>query len=268
MARDQGKSNIIKIRRQPPPSLALGKQPQFTNKQQAVRKSARLQVIKNVRERFKPQSDLIPMVQALPSPQTSNISEGKSVCEHPQILHKPLRGPQERKRKHGQQLGHSSPQDEDRPASRRPRTSPSSCIAEEIATSDNIEDTTDPIQCWIRTGRWPKRHFEQDSQVREDLEHEGWLEGQIEESNQVVQYVEIKGGRHPRPIKKIPTLPRWKQSDSSLTGSSDEEKKESKSAAYRDIRYTMLLAAKESFMDNPDLDITDVSESLCRRPLD
>lgn len=120
--------------------------------------------------------------------------------QHPQIVHKPSEAPRtlkrkrkrKRKRELGQETGHFSPQDEDRPAWKRPRTSPSSCTAEERAANIS-EKSTDPIQYWIRTGRWQEKYFEQDSQVREDLEHDSWLEEQMEESNQVVQYVEING---------------------------------------------------------------------------
>ena len=70
-----------------------------------------------------------------------------------------------------------------------------------------------------------KEYFEQDSQVREDLEQDSWLEEQMDYSTQVVQYVEINGLRYPRPIRKAPTSLRRKQSDSSLTGSSDQKKK-------------------------------------------
>jgi len=90
----------------------------------------------------------------------------------------------------------------------------------------------------------------------------------MEYSTQVVEYVEINGFRYPRPIRKAPTSLRRKQSDSSLTDSSDQNKRESKSVAYRDTRYTTLLAAKGSFMDKSDLDITDASKSLCRRHLE
>lgn len=44
-------------------------------------------------------------------------------------------------------------------------------------------------------------------------------------------------------------------------------KRESKSVAYRDTRYTTLLAAKGSFTDKSDLGITIASKSLCRRLL-
>ncbi len=90
----------------------------------------------------------------------------------------------------------------------------------------------------------------------------------MEYSTQVIEYVEINGFRYPRPIRKAPTSLRRKQSDSSLTGSSDQNKRESKSVIYRDTRYTTLLAAKGSFIDKSDLDITDTSKSLYRRLLE
>ena len=90
----------------------------------------------------------------------------------------------------------------------------------------------------------------------------------MEQSNQVVQYVEIDGRRYPRPRRKVPTSLCRKQSDSSLTGSSDQKKRECKSAPYRDTRYATLLAAKRSFIDKSDLGITDATKSLCRRLLE
>ncbi len=134
--------------------------------------------------------------------------------------------------------------------------------------SDISENTTDPLEYWIRTGRWRKEYFEQDSQVRDDFEQDSWLEHEMEQSNQVVQYVEIDERRYPRPIRKVPTSIRRKPSDSSLSGSSDQKKRECKSAPYRDTRYTTLLAAKGSFTDKSDLGITEASKSLCRRLLE
>ena len=40
--------------------------------------------------------------------------------------------------------------------------------------SDISENTTDPLEYWIRTGRWRKEYFEQDSQVRDDFHRDGW----------------------------------------------------------------------------------------------
>ena len=183
----------------------------------------------------------------------------------PQVLHNASKLHQKRKR--GQEAGYSSLQDQDRPPSKRPRTSPPSCGAkgepQKGAESGTSNNHADPVQTWIQTKRWPSRYFEQDSQAREDFEHDSWPKEQMEESNQVVQYVEINGGRYPRPIRKVPTSLRRKQSDSSLTGSSDQKKRESKSAQYRDARYTMLLAAKGSFLEQSDLGITDTSRTWC-----
>jgi hypothetical protein len=186
--------------------------------------------------------------------------------QHPQVLYNSYEP--SRKRKRRQEAGHSSPRDPDQPPSKRFQTSPLSCIVEEKTASDTSEKNVDPLEYWTRTRRWPKEHFEQDSQVREDLEQDSWLEEQMEYSTQVVQYVEINGFKYPRPIRKAPTSLRRKQSDSSLTGSSDQKKRESKSVAYRDTRYTTLLAAKGSFMDKSTLDITDASKRLFQRLLD
>ena len=96
MARGQAKSKIKKNWRQPPvlkdqggvsgvhttclswPSI--GKQPQGINKQQAVRKSSRLQAIQQLRKQSIFKSDLILGVQAPPSPQINNIPKGRRVC--------------------------------------------------------------------------------------------------------------------------------------------------------------------------------------------
>jgi hypothetical protein len=185
-----------------------------------------------------------------------------------QILHKPSKLRQKRKR--GQEAGHSSPQDRDRPPSKRPRTSFPSCTAkgglEKEAESDGKKNA-DPLETWIQSKRWPNEYFEQDSQVREDFEHDSWLEEQLDRSTQVVQYMEINGIRYPCPIKKVPSL-RRKQSDTSLTGSSDQKGRESKSAPYRDARYATLLAAKGSYMEQSDLGITDTSRTWSRTLLD
>lgn len=182
----------------------------------------------------------------------------------PQILPKPSKPHQKRKR----EAGHSSPQDQNRPPSKRSRTSPPSRKAEgelqKEAESDTGKNNADPVETWVQTNRWPSQYFRQDSQAREAFARDSWLEEQMEESNQVVQYVEINGGRYPRPIRKVLTSLRRKQSDSSLTGSSDQKKRESKSAQYRDARYTTLLAAKGSYMEKSDLGVTNASLTWCK----
>ena len=61
--------------------------------------------------------------------------------------------------------------------------------------------------------------------------------------------------------QKTPSSLRRKQSDSSLTGYSDQKRRESKSAPYRDTRYPTLLAAKGSYMEESDLGIVNTSLS-------
>ena len=34
----------------------------------------------------------------------------------------------------------------------------------------DVSEGIDPLQHWIKTGKWRKEYFEQDSQVREDFE--------------------------------------------------------------------------------------------------
>ncbi len=177
----------------------------------------------------------------------------------PQFLRKPSKPSKKRKREAGQ----SSPPDQTLPPSKRPRNSPRSCKAEgepqETAESDTRKETINPVETWVQTEKWPSQYFRQDSQVWEAFECDSWLEEQMEESNQVVQYVEINGRRYPRPIRKVPTSLVRKKSDSSLTGSSDQKKRESKSAQYRDTRYATLLAAKGSYMEKSDPGVTHTS---------
>ncbi|KAK3175907.1 hypothetical protein OEA41_007229 [Lepraria neglecta] len=186
--------------------------------------------------------------------------------KRPQVLHKPSKPYQKRIR--GHEAGHSSPQDRDWPPERL-RISPSSYTAEERAASSTSEKNVDPLEYWTRTKRWPKEYFKQDSQVREDLKQDSWLEEQMEQSSiPVVQYVEINGMRYPRPVKKVPSI-RWKQSDTGLTGSSDQKKRESKSASYRDTLYKAFLANKGSYMHEfDDDDIPKNIEDLCQTLLE
>lgn len=182
-----------------------------------------------------------------------------------------LHDPSKRHRKRKREAGPSSHQDRDQPPLKRPRTSPPSCKdkkeLQKEAGSDTNNISTDPTETWIQTKKWPSQYFTQDSQAREAFERDSWLEEQMEESKQTVQYVEIDGRKYPRPIRKVPNSLRRKQSDSSLTGSSDQKKRESKSAQYRDSRYTILLAAKGSYMydfddDNIPKSIKDLCETL------
>jgi hypothetical protein len=54
-------------------------------------------------------------------------------------------------------------------------------------------------------------YFDRDSQMREEFEHDSWLEEQMEEPNQVVQNIKISGRRYLRHIRKVPASLRRKQ---------------------------------------------------------
>jgi len=265
---------------------SVGKQPQGIKKQQAIRKSARIQAIQQLHQQFISKSNLVWEIPALPSPaHANNILIGRKVCpfipphtlsyhdltaasQRPQVPHKPSKAHQKRKR--GQEAGHSSPPDRDWPSSKRPWTSPLSCTAEERAATNISEKNVDPLEYWTRIRRWPKEYFEQDSHIREDLNQDSWLEEQMEYLTQVVQYVEINGFRYSCPIRKALISLCRKKSDSSLTGSSNQKKRESKSVAYRDTRYTTLLESKGSYMrefDDNDIpeDVKDLCQTLLKR---
>ncbi|KAI9744261.1 MAG: hypothetical protein M1818_002413 [Claussenomyces sp. TS43310] len=162
------------------------------------------------------------------------------------------------------------PHQDQHPPSKRLRSSPPSCKAEEEIAADvgrnTSKNTGDPIETWIQTKKWPSQYFEPESQAGEDLfEHDSWLEEQMEQPlTPVVQYVEIDGMQYPRPIRKSPTSLRRRQSDSSLTGSSDQLPREAKSAQYRTVNYSIILATKGSFMDESDSGITTSSKSICQ----
>lgn len=274
--RDQGtlRSMIYSAAVQSDPPT--GKRPRGVEKEWP-RQSARLKGI----SRLPKSSDDRKPEQTSPKPPAGKVPEGRVVCasmpsschvggakliealQPPQTLPKHSKPHQKRKR----EAGHSS-QDQNRPPSKRSRTSPSSRKAEgelqKEAESDTIKNNADPVETWVRTKSWPSQYFRQDSQAREAFERDSWLEEQMEESNQVVQYVEINGRSYPKPIRKVPTSLRRRQSDSSLTGSSDQKKREGKSAQYRDTRYTTLLAAKGSYMERSDLGVTNASLIWCK----
>lgn len=186
--------------------------------------------------------------------------------QRPQPFKKPAISPLKRKR--GQDVERLSPQTQDLRSSKRPRISPQSAAEGQLQKVERNLGTgiADPLKSWVLNNGWPNEYFEQDTQAREDFfEHDSWLEEQMEQlPPPTVQYVGIDGVRYPQPIQKAPTSLRRKQSDSSLTGSSDQKKREGKSAPYRDTRYTALLAAKGSYMEKSNLGITDSSLSNCK----
>ena len=209
---------------------------------------------------------------------TANLIE---VPQRPQILHKPLKAARKRKRKPGQEAEHSSPQDGDRLPSKRLRTSPSSCTAEERAASDISENSPDPLLYWLQTRRWPKEYFEQDSQVRADFKR-----GKSPEEFEKRDWLQEHFLKEPfRPMQGFPHLHHLlarKKSSSSLRRKqsgpasdapssntpSDQKPRDAKSAPYQDPRYETLLSTKGSFMNESDLGITEKSKETYLNLLD
>lgn len=180
--------------------------------------------------------------------------------KRPQILHKPSEAPQNRKRKREQEAGHSFHQDRDQPPSKRPRTSPSSCPAEEKlhpeAASDTSESSTNPLQYWIQNGRWRKEYFEQDSQVRDDFER-GKSPEEFEQRDWLQEHClkepfrPMQGFHHLQHLfarKRSSSPLRRKNSESSLRTPSDQLPREVKSAQYRTVEYEIGLEKKGSYM--------------------
>jgi len=235
---------------------------------------------------------LLPSLQQArsPSPEEYVPSESLIPCrtadlikalKRLQALYKSSEAPlkRKRKRKREQEAGHSSHEDRDQPPSKRPRTSPLSCTAKQElyleAASDTSESSPDPLQYWIQNGRWRKEYFEQDSQVRDDSESGKSPEEFVERDWLQEHYLKepfkpMQGFHHLHHLfaRKWSSSPlRRKNSESSFQTPSDQLPREVKSAQYRDPEYEVGLAAKGSFMDKSDLDITDDSRSLCRRLL-
>lgn len=127
----------------------------------------------------------------------------------------------------------------------------------------------DPLHSWVLNETWPPECFEPNDRTREELlEQDSWLEETMAQPPvPVVQYVKRNGFRYPLPVKKASASLRRKQSDSSLTGPSDQKNRESKSAPYRDSRYKTLLEAKGSFLrdfsdDDLPTTVTDPGRNL------
>lgn len=175
------------------------------------------------------------------------------------------------KRKRGQEVQYSSPPAQDSLPSKRPRTSAQGTTEGRPQEAEKNTSTTvaDPVQNWVLNERWPGEYFEPDHQAREELlERDSWLE-EIMEQPPIpdVQYVERNGFRYPLPVKKAPASLRRKRSDASLTGSSDQKKRESKSTPYRDTRYTTMLATKGSFLRDFDNKTPGAITDLCHQLL-
>ena len=254
-----------------------------------MRKSLRVQAIQQSHEQFSSKSNHMQGVWLPLSPPESKVREGRKVCdllllpsssadlvEIPQCRQTHLQpSTSSRKRKRGQEEEVECPsaRTQEQPPSNRLQVPPRSCTAEvelkkihkeeeekkKQSASDTIVQTTDPLECWTLTKRWPKEYFEQQRQIEEDLEQDSWLEEEMGRPIQEIKYVEVNDFRIPCPIRNAPTSVRRKQSDSSLNSSSDQTNREKKSAPYRNVRYATLLEGKGSYMYKSDLGITQGS---------
>lgn len=170
------------------------------------------------------------------------------------------------KRKRGQKAPRSSLPAQDPLPSKRPRTSTRHTAEEQEIEKHTSATVADPVQSWVLNETWPPEYFEPDD--RELPEHDSWLEEMMAlPPIPVVQYAEMNGFRYPLPIKKIPTSLRRKQSDSSLTDSSNQKSRDSKSTPYRNPRYKTLLETKGSFLrdfgdDDPPTTVTNPGRDL------
>ncbi|KAL9596297.1 MAG: hypothetical protein Q9219_005892 [cf. Caloplaca sp. 3 TL-2023] len=175
------------------------------------------------------------------------------------------------KRKERSTVGQPTPDTRDQRPSKRARTSPCPQSRTSTPKPTNPEPQAskaiiDPVQTWVESEKWPNDLFKPDSHAGSDFfADESEEEDPMDyPSPPVVQYVEINGFRYPRPVPKTPTI-RRKQSDASLSGSSEQKKRENKSSAYRDTRYVTLLAAKGSYMHEYYGErMPEDSKNLCR----
>ena len=141
--------------------------------------------------------------------------------------------------------------------------------------SNTGENSPDPLRHWIRTGKWGKEYFEQDSLVREDFER-----GKLPEESQQRDWVKEFHAKEPfRPMhgfhhlrhlfarKRSSSSLGRKRSQSTFQTPSDQLPREVKSAQYKDAEYEDKLEKKGSYMRESDLDITDDSRNLCENLL-
>lgn len=134
------------------------------------------------------------------------------------------------------------------------------------------EDSCDSIQYWVQTGKWPKKDFEQDNQVKEDFERGKFPEELERWDWQQEHYAQVPSkGIHAFPHlsrlfarERSSSSPHRRNSQSTLLTPSDQLPREIKSAQYRDPEYEIVLASKGSYMRKSSLGIKHTGKSLCR----
>ena len=171
-----------------------------------------------------------------------------------------------------QETGQLSSQTREQPCSKRLQTLPSSCLDKEKShqtpASDISEGSTDPLEHWIKTGKWQKEYFKQDSQVREDFERgkepgrADWLQEYLTKE----PFREMQALTHPHHFFARPPLSR--KESQSLKTPSDQPSQGGKSSQYNNPEYEIRLEQKGSYMYRSPLGITDTSRDLCRTLLE
>ena len=198
-----------------------------------------------------------------------------------QALHQPSTSSRKRKRGQEEEVVESPlSQTQEQPPLKRPQTSPSSYInrkeSDQVPASDVSEASTNPLQHWVQTGKWPKEYFEQDSQVRKDFKRGKTLQNRRQKTWLQEYYTRepfrkmhaFTGSHDFLSRKKSSASLHRKQSQSSSQTPSDQLSRERKSSQYNKPDYEVRLKEKGSYICKSPLGITDRSRELCRTLLE
>ena len=145
----------------------------------------------------------------------------------------------------------------------------------------NVSEGIDPLQHWIKTGKWRKEYFEQDSQVREDFERgkspeELGRRDSLQKHYTREPFQKMHAFTHLHDFlarKKSSASLRRRQSQSTLQTPSDQPSREGKSSQYNTPDYEIKLERKGSYMrEYDDIDDNDDKgknmKTLCKTLLE
>lgn len=191
--------------------------------------------------------------------------------QYPQVFHKPSSSSRKRKREQEEQEAvHPSSRSQDQSPSKQLPTSPSSRLdkskSHQTPASDISEGSIDPLEYWIKTAKWRKEYFKQDSQVREDFER-GKSPQEPERKDWVQEYFtkdpfrEMQALTSPQHFFARPPLSR--KESQSLKTSSDQSSQGGKSSQYNNSEYEIRLEQKGSYMrDHDDIDDDNKGQNM------
>ena len=185
--------------------------------------------------------------------------------QRPQNLHKSSTSSRKRKRgQEEQEVGYPLFQTPRQPPSKRLQTSPSNCInkksSPQTPATDNYEGSTDPLEHWIKTGKWRKEYFEQDNQVREDFERgkspeESGRKDWLQEYFAKGPSRKMQALTHPHHFFARPPLS--SKESQSLKTPSDQPSQGGQSSQYNTADYEIRLEQKGSYMREYDDSVDD-----------